>query len=159
MKLKLITLLVAASTCSLFAAEKSTVTLSKGGHSISGGGDRETEIRIKLSNGWNNGPMKTEDKIKALKQKIVFYELMRANKIDLSKPITAAYASKPLSEVLKELIPGIAVKYENVSPQETVESMAITKTPLEKVLTYLDDAAGVYFTYTAEGLTVSSKPK
>jgi len=147
------------STCSLLATDKSTVVLSSKGHSSFGGSGRETEIEVKLSNGWNNGPMTTEGKIKALEQRIIFYKLMRANKVDLAKPVTAAFAEKPLSEALKELIPEITVKYKGVNPQETVGSMAITKAPLEKVLNYLDDASGVYFIYTEKGLTVSSKPQ
>ena len=158
MKLTLL-ILLSLSTCQLFGSEKSTVTLSEKGHSSTGGGDRATEIEIKMSNGWNNGPMTTEDKIKSLKRHIVFYQLMAAKKVDLSKLITAAYAEKPISEVFKELIPNVSIEYKGVKPEEMVGTMAITKAPLEKVLKYLDEAAGVYFTYTDKGIIVSAKPE
>lgn len=158
--MKIIQLLVFLfSLATVVASDKSTVTLSEKGHSSSGGGNRATEIEVKLSNGWNNGPMSTEDKIKALEQSIAFYKLMVSKKVDLSKSITAAYAEKPLSDVLKELIPEVPVEYKGVDPSETVQSMAITKAPLEKVLKYLDKAAGVYFSYSEKGLLISSKPK
>jgi hypothetical protein len=152
-------ILILLSTFQLFGSDKSTVTLSEKGHSSSGGGDRSTEIEIKLSNGWNNGPMSSEDKVKALKKSIAFYQLMVSKKVDLSKSITAAYAEKAISEVFKELIPNVPIEYKGVKPEETVETMAITKASLEKVLNYLDEAAGVYFIYSEKGILVSSEPE
>ncbi len=149
---------LALTTSTVIGSDKFTVTLSERGHSSSGGKDRETEIEIKLSNGLGNGPMSTTDKVKALQKHVRFYQLMDSKKIDLSKPITAAYAEKPLSEILKELIPNIVIKFNGVDPKVTVESMAITQAPLEKVLMYLDKASGVYFSYSDKGLLVSAKP-
>ncbi|MFT6793104.1 MAG: hypothetical protein ACJAR1_001094 [Rubritalea sp.] len=152
-------ILIFLSTFQLFGSDKSTVTLSEKGYSSSGGGDRSAEIEIKLSNGWNNGPMSSEDKVKALKKSIAFYQLMVSKKVDLSKSITAAYAEKAISEVFKELIPNVPIEYKGVKPEETVETMAITKASLEKVLNYLDEAAGVYFIYSEKGILVSSEPE
>lgn len=57
-------------------------------------------------------------------------------------------SNKPLSEVFKELIPHIPVEFLRVDQNVTVESMTITKVSLDKVFQYLDDAAGVYFSFS-----------
>jgi hypothetical protein len=153
MKIKLIAL-SAILASPLLALDKATVELSNQGHKSTGG--EAPKVKIEISKEWE---LPTEDKTRALEQKLAFYQLMSAKKVDLLKPITAVYAEQPLADVLKEILPGINVDYNGVDPGVTVKSMKVTKAPLGKVLEYLDNAAGVYFVFSDKGVLVSSKPK
>ena len=99
-----------------------------------------------------------EDKINLLENQIAFYRLMASKNIDLKKSITAVYADKPLKQICEELIPSVPIEFQGVDPNEIVGSMKITNAPLEQVLQYLDEAAGVNFSFSNKGILVQSGP-
>ena len=158
MKTKIALILLIQIPWIAIAGEKSTVTLTESGYSASGGGNRPKEVGVKISMGFRNEPILIAKKIDALERQLAFYRLMSDNKVDLDKEITAAYANQPLGKIFEELIPGVPIEFRGVDRNETVESMAITKAPLEKVLQYLDEAAGVFFTFSADGIIVTNEP-
>ncbi len=156
MKIIIIAILSFATCC--YAQEKMTVTLNDGSYTTSGGDGREESVKVELQKGFGHKSIPVEEKIAALKEKLNFYELASKYKVDLSKQISAVYADKPLKSILAELLPNVPVKFDGVDNGVTVESMAIVKTPLETVCEYLDAAAGVYFQFTDQGITISAKP-
>jgi hypothetical protein len=95
----------------------------------------------------------------ALQEKLHFYELFKKYKLDPNKEINAVYAGKPLKDVLAELLPAVPVKFDGVDDGVTIDSMAIAKTSLETVCEHLDEAAGVFFRFTEQGITVTAKPE
>ena len=141
------------------AGDKPTVDLTENGHSVSGGGLRAEEIDIQFGSGMLDADVPVVDKIKILERKLNYYRLMNSKKVDLEKGITATYKNKPLSEVFKELIPGIPVEFKGVDQKVTVDSMKITKVSLDRVFQYLDDAAGVYFSFSEKGMLVTATPQ
>jgi len=156
MKIIMIAILSLATCC--YAQEKATVSLNDGSYSTSGGDGREESVKVEIRKGFGHKPIPMEEKIRALQEKLNFYELASQYKVDLNKNINAVYADKPLKDVLAELLPNVPVKFDGVNSGVTVESIAIAKTPLETVCEYLDAAAGVYFHYTDKGITVTLKP-
>ena len=159
MKPKLILILTALQLLPALADDKPTIDLSENGHSLSGGGGRDKEIEVKFGSGIRDADVSVVDKIKILERKLNFYRLMTSKKVDLEKSITATYKNKPLSKVFKELIPDVPVEFKGVDQDVTVESMTITKVSLDKVFQYLDEAAGVYFSFSEKGLLVTAKPQ
>lgn len=155
--MKLSILLFSLGALSVIASDKASVTLTESGYSSSGGRGDES-VEVKISKGWSNAAISAEEKIFALEQKIAFYKLMEAHEVNLEKKVTAAYSEKPLGKVLKDLLPGVPIEYKGVDASEKVKSMSITKASLESVLIWLDDAAGVYFTFSEKGIKVSAKP-
>ena len=113
----------------------------------------------KPTSGMRDADLPVVDKIKILERKLNFYRLMTSKKVDLEKSITATYKNKPLSEVFRELIPDIPVEFKGVDQDVTVESMTITKVSLDKVFQYLDEAAGVYFSFSEKGMLITAKPQ
>jgi hypothetical protein len=83
---------------------------------------------------------------------------MQKHSIDLSKEITATYTEKPLADVLKEILPKVPVKFDGADAKVTVKSLTANKARLSAVIEHLDDAAGVYFVFTEEGITVKAEP-
>jgi hypothetical protein len=156
MKIIIIAILSLATCC--FAQDKMTVSLNEGSYSTSGGAGREEGVKLEFRKEFSSKPIPVEEKIAALKGKLHFYELTRQYKVDLSKEINAVYTDKPLKSVLAELLPNVPVKFDGVDSGVTIESMAVAKTPLETVCDYLDAAAGVYFQFTDQGITVTAKP-
>ena len=159
MKPKLILILTALQILPALAGDKPTVDLTENGHMLSGGGGRAKEIEVKFSSGMRDADLPVVDKIKILERKLNFYRLMTSKKVDLEKSITATYKNKPLSEVFRELIPDIPVEFKGVDQDVTVESMTITKVSLDKVFQYLDEAAGVYFSFSEKGMLITAKPQ
>lgn len=144
---------------SSYAASKAKITLNEDSMSSTGGSSRPVEITIKFSKGFfSDDPIPNEEKIKAMKMEIAYYQFLDTYKIDLSKKITAKYTKKKLATVIKELLPKVNVKFDGVDPQVMVESFDITEAKLKTVLKYLDRASGVYLTYSKDGILVTSKP-
>jgi hypothetical protein len=163
MKSQLTLILLTLISLSAFAGNKPTVTLTESGCSMSGSvsGDKLIKrkmIRNILTPNSLDDKINIDDKINFLENQIAFYRLMASKNIDLQKSITAAYADKPLKQICEELIPGIPIEFQGADPNETVGSMEITKTPLEQVLQYLDEAAGVNFSFSNKGILVQSGP-
>lgn len=156
MKTIIMAMLSLATCC--YAQEKMTVSLNDGGYTTLGGSGRVEGLRIEFKKGFNHKPIPVDEKILALKEKLHFYELASQYKVDLNKKINEVYVNKPLKDVLAELLPNIPVKFDGVDSEVTVDSMTIAKTPLETVCEYLDAAAGVYFHFTDQGITVTAKP-
>ena len=142
------------------AADKATVMLNAGGYTFSGGSDRVKMPEVEVSKGFGGKKhdIPVAEQIAALKAHIGYLTLMGKHNIDLSKEITAAYAEKPLADALKELLPGVPVKFDGADEKVTVQSMAISKARLSAVIEHLDDAAGVYFVFSEEGITVRAEP-
>lgn len=159
MKLKWTLTLTALLHSPALAGDKFTVTLTGNSHSSSGSGSRAKEIEVRFLNGFGNPPVSTADKIKTLERQLTFYALMGGKKIDLEKEIDAVYQEVPLRRILGELIPGVAFEFKGVDDGETVKSLTIRKAPLEQVLQHLDDAAGVYFSYSKDGILITQEPQ
>ena len=143
-----------------FAAGKATVTLDGSGYSSSGGFGRVKMPEVEVSKGFGNKKhdIPVAEQIAALRQQIAYLTLMDKHGVDLSKEITAAYAEKPLADALKELLPGVTVKFDGADEKVTVQSMAVNKARLSAVIEHLDDAAGVYFEFSDAGITISAEP-
>jgi hypothetical protein len=156
MKTIIIAMLSLATCC--YAEEKMTVSLNDGGYTTLRGDGRVERLRIEFKKGFNHKTVPVSEKVLALKENLHFYELASQYKVDLDKKINAVYVNKPLKDVLAELLPGVPVKFEGVDSGVPVDSLTIAKTPLEIVCEYLDAAAGVYFHFTDQGITVTAKP-
>jgi len=115
-------------------------------------------LKIEFRQGFDRKPIPVGEKIMALKEKLRFYELAVQHNVDLDKKINAVYTNRPLKDILAELLPNVPVKFDGVDSGVTVDSMTIAKTPLEAVCECLDAAAGVYFHFTDQGITVTAKP-
>jgi hypothetical protein len=136
---------------------KRKVKLEAKSSSISGGGSREKKVDIEFSKGFDDDPIPTADKIKALKQKISFYLLMTKHKVDLEKSISKVYTDKSLSKVLDELAPEVPIKFEGVDRKVTVMDMTLKQVQLDRVFDFLDQAAGVYFSYSEQGILITNE--
>ena len=55
-------------------------------------------------------------------------------------------------------LPGVVVKFSGVEAGVTVGSLPARQAPLAQVMEYLDDAAGVYFSFSEGGIEVGPKP-
>lgn len=154
MKTLFIAILSLATCC--YAQEKKAAVELKGTHfTISGGIGHEVRVKVERPFG---EPLSVEEKIVALKEKLHFYELVSQHMMDFRKEINAVYADRPLKSILAELLPNVRVTFEGVDSGVTVENMVVEKAPVEIVCQYLDIAAGVYFRFTEQGITVTAKP-
>jgi hypothetical protein len=156
MKIIIIAILSLATCC--YAQEKMTVSLNDGSYTTIGGSGRVESLKIEFRQGFDRKPIPVGEKIMALKEKLRFYELAVQHNVDLDKKINAVYTNRPLKDILAELLPNVPVKFDGVDSGVTVDSMTIAKTPLEAVCECLDAAAGVYFHFTDQGITVTAKP-
>lgn len=158
--MKRITLAAILLTSLAQADEKAYVDLTSSGYSSSGGGDRPKAVEVEVSRGFGSkkNDIPVAEQIAALKSQIGYLTLMEKHGIDISKEITAKYAEKPLAGILKELLPGVPVKFDGVDEKETVKQLNSNKARLSAVIEWLDDAAGVYFTFSETGIVVTSKP-
>ena len=158
MKIIIVAILSFAAVC-CHAQEKATVTLNDGSYSVSGGPERQEKIEVKVRKGFGGEPIPLDDKIAALQEKLQFYQFMKRYKVDPDKKIDAVYSNRPLKSILAELLPNVPVKFDGVDGGVTVDNMVVGKTSLEIVLGYLDTAAGVYFKFSDNGMTISATPQ
>ncbi len=146
--------LILSSLFSL-AEEKIEVILEGDMTATTSAQSRKKEIQIEIQrDAFDKKDIPLNEKIDALRSKLAFYELLKLHKIDPYKETKVKYRDSPLMEALKELLPNIPVKFEGVDKDVTIKKMTTNKTTLEKVCKYLDNAAGVYFRFSKEGLTV-----
>lgn len=159
MKLLTTIFLLIFITGSSHAGSKAKITLNEDSMSSTGGSSRPVEISIKFSKGFfSDDPISNQEKIKAMKREIAYYQFLDTYNIDLSKRITAKYTEKKLAAVINELLPKVNVKFEGVDPKVTVDSFDIKDAKLQTVLKHLDKASGVYLSYSKDGILVTSKP-
>lgn len=141
------------------AGNKASVTLTKGGFSSSGGSGRPKVIEVKVGMRFSNDPLPVADRIGALEQKLVFYRLLEKHELDPDKAITGSFENTPLKDALAEVIPGVPVVFEDgVDAGVTVEKLDSKDAKLEAVVDFLDDAAGVFFSFSDDGLHVKAEP-
>lgn len=149
------TLTLMVSSFISIAGEKSEVMIEKNGFAATNAAGRKEEVKIKMQRGiFNKTEVSLDEKIDALKSKLAFYELLKSHKIDPSKEIKVKYRNKLLTEALKELLPNVPVKFEGVKEDVTIGKLTANEASLEKVCEYLDNATGVYFRFSKEGLFV-----
>ena len=150
--------MAAALPWPVFATEKASVTLENGGAVAMGGAGRQKEVRIKMSKGIGKSDVGMDEQIVALRQQLEFLKLAKKHGVDPGKKVDLVCKERPLAEVLKELLPGVAVKFSGVEERVTVGSLSASQAPVSQVVEYLDDAAGVYFAFSGEGIAVLEKP-
>lgn len=142
------------------AADKASVMLDQSGYSSSGGSGRVKLAKVEVSKGFgskkNQIPLK--EQIAVLQEHIDYLTLMEKHGVDPGKKVTSIYKDVPLADVFRELMPNVPVKFEGVDEKETVKSLICSDAPISLVIEHLDDAAGVYFSFSEQGITVSSKP-
>lgn len=146
--------------CIAAAGDKASVTLDAGGYSSSGGSDRVDmpEVEVTKGIGSRKHDIPVAEKVAALRQHIAYLTLMEKHGVDLGKKVTAKYEDIPLAKILGELLPKVPVKFDGVDENETVKSLDCKDAPLRSVIDWLDDAAGVYFGFSEEGITVRAAP-
>ncbi len=137
---------------------KAEVQLEESGSSTSGG-MRQDEAVASVKKGIFPEPMPIEEKIAALESATCFYRLLKQQAIDPEAKVSGDYTGLKLKEVLTKLLPKMPVTFVDVDESVTVLKMTATDARLETVLDLLDDGAGVYFTYSLRGLTISAKPR
>lgn len=139
--------------------EKASVVLEEKSYSTSGGSCRDKQIQTKFErSSVSFDPITTDEKIASLRSALYFYLWLKKHNIDQFRKITADYSGRPLKDVLQEILPGMNVKFDGVSKDETVGEMIATNVDLEVVCKYLDRASGVFFEYSPEGLIVKANP-
>lgn len=158
MKRGLIVIVAAALPWPVFATEKASVTLENGGAVAAGGAARQKEVRIKMSKGIGKNEVGVDEQIVALRQQLEFLKLAKKHGVDPAKKVDLVCKERPLAEMLRELLPGVAVRFDGVAEGVTVESLSASQAPVRQVVEYLDDAAGVYFAFSGEGIAVMEKP-
>ena len=136
---------------------KAEVQLEGGGSSTSGGMRQEMAV-ASVKKGFFSEAIPFDEKIAALESTLCFYKLLKQQGIDPEAKISGDYTGLKLKEVLTKLLPKMPVVFADVDDSVTVLKMTATDAKLETVLDLLDDGAGVYFTYSMRGLTISSKP-
>lgn len=142
------------------ADDKATVNLDAGGYSSSGGSGRVKMPEVEVSKGFGSkkNDIPVAEQIAALKSHIGYLTLMQKHSIDLTKEVTATYTEKPLADIFKEILPKVPVKFDGADAKVTVKSLTANKARLSAVIEFLDDAAGVYFVFSEEGITVKAEP-
>jgi len=142
------------------ADSKASVTLDGSGYSSSGGSGRPKLPEVEISKGF--GSKKHEipvaEQIAALREHIDYLTLMEKHGVDPGKQVTAIYKDVPLADVLRELMPKVPVKFDGVDEKVTIKSMVCNDALMFSVLSWLDDAAGVYFDFSENGIRVTSGP-
>jgi len=137
------------------AEEKVEVAMEGSMTAMSDAPGRKKEIKIEIQrDAFDKKKIPLDEKIVALRSKLAFYELLKLHKIDPYKETKVKYRDRPLMGALKELLPDISVKFEGVDKEVTIRKMTANKVTLERVCEYLDNAAGVYFRFSKEGLIV-----
>ena len=136
---------------------KAEVQIEENGSSTSGGMRQEVAI-VSVKKGFFSDPMPIEEKIAALESMTSFYRLLQQQGVDPEQKVTGDYTGMKLKDVLAQLLPKMTVEFRDVDDAVTILKMTATEARLEQVLDYLDDAAGVYFTYSQGGLAITSAP-
>lgn len=136
---------------------KAEVQLEESGASTSGGMRQEAAV-VSVKKGLFAEPMPLDERIAALESTICFYKLLKQQGIDPEAKVSGDYTGLKLKAVLTKLLPKMPVIFADVDDGVTVLKMTASDAKLETVLDLLDDGAGVYFTYSMRGLTVSSTP-
>jgi hypothetical protein len=72
-------------------------------------------------------------------------------------PIPKALLEK-LTDVMAQLYRVVPVKFDGVDEKVTIKSMVCNDALMFSVLSWLDDAAGVYFDFSENGIRVTSGP-
>lgn len=137
---------------------KAEVQLEADGSSTSGGMRQEAAV-VSVKKGLFADPMPIDEKIAALESTTSLYKLLKQQGVDPEAKVTGDYTGLKLKDVLATLLPKMPVVFADVDESVTVLKMTATDAKLETVLDLLDDGAGVYFTYSVRGLTISSKPR
>ena len=139
--------------------KRATIMLNKDSYSISNGGIREATVKVKIEKGFfSKSQLTLDDKIKALKSKIRYYEFLKTYNIDSSQTYSLVYKEKLLKEALNELIPNVPVTFNNVKEDTKIKDFMASDTSLETILEYLDDAAGIYFEFNEVALVINKTP-
>lgn len=159
----LLCLIVTASTyagtkVTISDTAKAEVQLEADGSSTSGGMRQEAAV-VSVKKGLFADPMPIDEKIAALESTTWFYKLLKQQGIDPEAKVSGDYTGAKLKVVLTKLLPKMPVLFEDVDEAVTVLKMTAADAKLETVMDLLDDGAGVYFTYSMRGLTISSKPR
>jgi hypothetical protein len=137
---------------------KAEVQLEGSSASTSGGMRQEVAV-ASVKKGFFAEAMPLDEKIAALESTTCFYKLLKQQGIDPEAKVSGDYTGLKLKDVLAKLLPKMPVIFADVDDSVTVLKMTATDAKLETVLDLLDDGAGVYFTYSMRGLTISSKPR
>ena len=138
---------------------RASIMLSEDGYSKSGGDSREKEISIKVEKDmFDKTPLSIEEKITALESKISYYNFFLKYNINLNDTPDLIYKETPLKDALNELLPGVPISFKDVDEDVKIKKLMSSEAPLESILKYLDDAAGVYFEFTRDQLIVKNTP-
>ncbi len=137
---------------------KAEVQLEENGASTSGGMRQDVAV-ASVKKGYFSEPLTIDEKIAALESTTWFYKLLKQQGIDPEAKVTGDYTGAKLKVVLAKLLPKMPVIFDDVDETVTVLKMTAADAKLETVMDLLDDGAGVYFTYSMRGLTISSKPR
>jgi hypothetical protein len=146
-------------TSLLHADNKASVMLSAGGYSSSGAENRPktADVEVKKGFGSKKYDIPLAEQIAVLKSHTNYLSLMEKHGINIEKEVDATYTEKPLADALKELLPKVPVKFDGVDPAVTIKSLKAEKARMTTVIQFLDDAAGVFFVFTEEGITVKAE--
>ena len=136
---------------------KAEVQVEENGSSTSGG-VRQEVVAVTVSRGFFSDPIPLDEKIAALASMTCFYRILKQGGIEPDQKVSGDYTGRMLKDVLDELLPGVPVTFTDVEDTVTILKMNVTDASLEKVVGFLDDASGVYFAYSMNGLAVSSAP-
>ena len=137
---------------------KAEVQLRDSGYSTSGGSRREVP-EVSVKKGLFAEPMPLAEQIAALESATCFCRLLQQQGVNPETKVTDDYTGMRLKDVLTRLLPAMPVEFSDVDEEVTVLKMTVEDARLQSVLEALDDGAGVYFTYTMAGLTVSAEPR
>lgn len=102
--------------------------------------------------------MPIDEKIAALESMVCYYTLLKQQGIDPEQKMSGDYTGAKLKDVLAQLLPSMPVDFRDVDDSVTILKMTAENAALEKILDFLDDGAGVYFSYTMSGLIITSTP-
>jgi hypothetical protein len=161
-KLLLLSLIVTASAYAgpkviIGDERKAEVQLEENGASTSGGMRQEVAV-VSVKKGFFSEPMPIDERIAALESMTCFFKLLKKQGIDPDQKVSGDYSGKRLKDVLAELLPNVPVEFSDVDDSVTILKMTASDARLEVIMDLLDDAAGVYFTYSMSGLVIASTP-